>query len=121
MSQGPVDTSLNAELEAVVNRESAKSQKEMIVAELTLLMHKNPNGEWKDFASEIKSKLVGKSSNVIVFSKREENNVTIRRFDELEENGKPVVRKITEEDIDRLGPEIMKEIEGENDEAMLEE
>ena len=59
--------------------------------------------EWKDFAGPIKEKLLGKMATIMSFTKDEARNQY--KFEPLlNKQGQPVVRKLTEEDIDRMGP-----------------
>lgn len=59
--------------------------------------------EWKDFAGPIKEKLIGKMATIMSFTKDEARNQY--KFEPLlNKQGQPVVRKLTAEDIDRMGP-----------------
>lgn len=110
-----VDVNLEADLEAVLDRDNATTFKKMIETEVFRLSKQNPEGEWKDFAPEVKDMLRGKSGVVTVLNKHNENGVTIREYTELKENGKNVIRPLTDDEIDIIGQEICNEIDGVND------
>lgn len=101
--EGPINHAEEAELNSIINRNNAKNLKQMIEAELDILFRMNPDGEWKDYAPVIKEKLVGKFAAVTVLN---DNN----EYTELKENGKVVVRALTEDDIDRIGESIYDDI-----------
>lgn len=106
--EGPVDRALEANLNAVINGNVAKTQKEQIESEITRLVALNPEGEWEDYATELKKTLVGKYATVIEV-KVEGGR---REYVEVKRDGKPVERAITAEDIDRIGEELYNDILG---------
>ncbi|SFK20439.1 hypothetical protein [Succinivibrio dextrinosolvens] len=106
--EGPVDRALEANLNAVINGNVAKTQKEQIESEITRLVALNPEGEWEDYAAELKKTLVGKYATVIKV-KVEGGR---REYVEVKQDGKPVERAITAEDIDRIGEELYNDILG---------
>ncbi len=110
--EGPVDTKLQANLLAVVNGNIAKSQKDFIESELNRLVANNPDGEWEDYAAELKKVLVGKTATVIEVKSEGEAENTKREYIEVIQDGKPLERPITAEDIDRIGEEIYNNIIG---------
>jgi len=85
--------------------EPPKSAEKMIYAEIDRLNRQDAkygNSEnWADFADEIKKVLVGTSATIVVPVGK---GPGLREFTPLQEDGKDVVRPLTEADIDRLGP-----------------
>lgn len=59
---------------------------------------------WENCAQFVKDRLVGQTAVIVEFNNGE--------FNEVKEDGKTVIRKITAEDIDRLGPSCVKVING---------
>jgi hypothetical protein len=73
-----------------------------VYQEIGLASKKIPNARvWNDIAGEVKQALVGKVRPIGTVDES-------GRFEPLMEGGKPVVRAITEEDVDRIGPICMK-------------
>lgn len=70
-----------------------------IYKEIQLARDANPNATgWKDLADAVKNNLVGLDRPIAVL------NETTGAIEPLKENGEPVVRKVTAEDVDRIGP-----------------
>ena len=57
--------------------------------------------KWKDIGPLLKKNLVGKTSEIVRAVEKGKGNWS---FESVKENGKPVVRPLTAEDIDALGP-----------------
>lgn len=69
LDDGVVDVNFAAHLDNIVNGNEAQNQKELIEAELQLLMTEDPDGGWEDYAPLLHEKLEGKYSTVIVANK----------------------------------------------------
>lgn len=106
--EGPIDKAEEAKFDSIINKNNATTQKEMIEAELNDLFKQNPKGEWADYAPVLKERLSGQYATVIEVKEDEVSGKTT--YSELVENGKVVVRKITDADIDRLGEALYDDI-----------
>ena len=64
--------------------------------------------DWKDFAGPIKAKLVGKRAQIVEPVKKPNSNAY--EFKPVLEDGVPVVRPLTEKDINTIGPACLVNI-----------
>jgi len=106
----PMDKAEAAEMERIADQATAEGApppktEDLIYSELDALGKQDDklaiSEDWKDFADKAKEHLVGKTAQIMV-AVPDKNGIS--SFKPLIEDGKPVIRPLTAEDIDRLGP-----------------
>ncbi len=88
---------VDADVTQVADHDTQTNLDNCIYEEIRVAVAKNPDAEsWNDIAGDVKKALVGQVRPIGTLN-------SLGVFEPLMENGKPVVRAVTEADIDRIG------------------
>ncbi len=107
-----------AEIERIADQspvkgEPPKSAERFVYDEINFLVNSDKKydsaDQWKDFSEAVKKSLVGKTATIVV---PDGEGRYVRKFVPLMEDGKQVVRPLTEADIDKLGPICLANVLG---------
>ena len=102
-----MSTAQIAELERIADAPVGSPVDKQIYGVIEELQKNDPKykelDNWEDFAKPVKDKLVGQNATIMTFTFDEKRNQY--KFEPLlDKHGQPVVRPLTKEDIDQMGP-----------------
>ena len=107
VEEGQMSTAQIAELERIADAPVGAPVDKQIYGVIEELQKIDPKykelDKWEDFAKPVQDKLLGKNATIMIFTFDEKRDQY--KFEPLLDNkGQPVVRPLTKEDLDQMGP-----------------